>query len=89
VQALRRTSSCAHEGTFTSSRSTAISRVALDQPRDGFKAGYQDVAFPKFTRYVADAADMAKVIRGEKADDFPSSHELAVQATLLTACGLR
>jgi hypothetical protein len=31
---------------------------------------------------------MAKVIRGEKADDFPASHELAVQETLLKACGL-
>ena len=81
---------CGTKGTFhIQPLDSPSARVALDQPRDGFKAGYQDVAFPKFTRYVADAADMAKVIRGEKADDFPSSHELAVQETLLTACGLR
>jgi predicted dehydrogenase len=80
---------CGTEGTFhIQPLDNPSARVALNQPRDGFKAGEQDVTFPKFTRYVADAADMAQVIRGEKTDDFPSSHELAVQATLLEACGL-
>jgi hypothetical protein len=37
---------------------------------------------------VADAADMAQIIRGEKAADFSYQHDLDVQATLLAACGL-
>lgn len=43
---------------------------------------------PKYTRYVADAADMARVIRGEKTADFPYEHDLMVQESLLQACGL-
>ena len=36
-----------------------------------YRKGYQDVTLPKYTRYVDDAADMARIIRGEKADGFP------------------
>jgi hypothetical protein len=61
--------------------------VALGSARGGYKKGYQDVRFDKFERYVADAADMAKVIRGEKEADFSAAHELAVQEALLKACG--
>jgi hypothetical protein len=31
---------------------------------------------------------MARVIRGEKPSDFPPEHDLAVQETLLKACGM-
>ena len=63
-------------------------RVACRRPRGEYKKGYQDVTFPKYTRYVADAADMARIIRGEKQADFSAEHDLAVQETLLKACGL-
>ena len=63
-------------------------RLALSKPRGSYEAGYQDVTFPKYTRYVADAADMAKIIRGEKDSDFPYQHDLDVQTTLLESCGL-
>ena len=63
-------------------------KIALSEPRGKYKRGYQDVTFPRYERYVADAADMARVIRGEKESDFPSSHDLIVQQTLLQACGL-
>ena len=63
-------------------------RVALSAARDGFKKGYQDVTFPKFERYVADAADMAKVIRGEKASDYTAAHDLNVQEAVLQASGV-
>ena len=62
--------------------------MALSKPRGEYRQGYQDITFPKYTRYVADAADMARVIRGEKATDFPYQHDLAVQTALLQACGL-
>ncbi len=63
-------------------------RITLDTPRDTFVAGTQDVTLPRYTRYVDDAADMARILRGEKASDFPPSHDLAVQRTLLQACAL-
>ena len=62
--------------------------MALDEPRGRFKAGYQDVNFPKYTRYEDDAADMARILRGEKPTDFPYDHDLAVQAAVLEASGL-
>jgi hypothetical protein len=62
--------------------------VAVSGPRWEYKKGYQDVKFPKYERYVADAADMARVVRGEKASDFSPEHDLAVQESLLKACGM-
>ncbi|MBI3191199.1 MAG: gfo/Idh/MocA family oxidoreductase, partial [Pedosphaera parvula] len=63
-------------------------RLALSQPREGFKKGYQDVNFPKLPRYDAELADLAKVIRGEKAFGFTPEHDLTVQETVLLASGL-
>ena len=80
---------CGTEGTFhIQPLDNPAARVALSANRGEYKKGYQDVTFPKFERYVADAADMAKVIRGEKASDFNAEHDLAVQESLLRACGL-
>jgi predicted dehydrogenase len=80
---------CGTEGSFhIQPLDSPAARVALSQAREGHPAGYRDVSFPKFTRYVADAADMAKIIRGEKPADFSYAHDLAVQRTLLKACGL-
>lgn len=64
-------------------------RLALVAPHGEFKKGYQDVNFPKpGGRYDGDFADLAKVIRGEKAFEFTPEHDLAVQETLLLSCGL-
>ena len=63
-------------------------RVAFSKARGEYRSGYQDVKFPKYERYVADAADMARVIRGEKASDFSPEHDLAVQESLLKACAM-
>jgi predicted dehydrogenase len=80
---------CGTAGTFhIQPLDNPAARLSLAEPRGAFKVGVQEVAFPRFTRYVADAADMAAVIRGEKADDFPAAHELTVQKTLLAASGL-
>ncbi|MFO0844331.1 MAG: Gfo/Idh/MocA family oxidoreductase [Gemmataceae bacterium] len=78
---------CGTEGTFhIQPLDNPSARVSFSRPRGKFKKGTQVVEFPKFTRYVADAADMARVIRGEKAADFSAEHDLAVQETLLRAC---
>ncbi|HEY7428543.1 MAG TPA: Gfo/Idh/MocA family oxidoreductase [Gemmataceae bacterium] len=80
---------CGTEGTFhIQPLDNPAARVSLSQARGEYKKGTQTVRFPKYTRYVADAADMARVIRGEKAADFSYAHDLTVQETLLKACGL-
>jgi len=61
--------------------------LTLSSAHSNFKTGTQDITFPRYIRYVDDAADMARIIRGEKATDFPYTHDLAVQRTLLKACG--
>lgn len=66
-------------------------RLTLDTPFEEFRKGYQDVPLDrpkKFARYVGDAADMAAVIRGEKANDYGYDHEFLVQETLFQACGV-
>ncbi len=63
-------------------------RLALDQRRGDYKKGYQDVTFPRVSRYDGDFADLAKVLRGEKSFGFSVAHDLAVQETLLLASGM-
>jgi len=80
---------CGTEGTFhIQPLDNPSARVALSQARGEYSKGTQDIRFPKYIRYVADAADMARIIRGEKPADFSSEHDLTVQTTLLKACGL-
>lgn len=60
-------------------------RLTLSEPHGEYSAGTHELTFPTFTRYVADAADMAHILRSEKADDFGHAHELAVQTAVLQA----
>lgn len=80
---------CGTEGSFhIQPLDNPAARISLSQARGDFTRGTQEVKFPKYTRYVDDAADMACIIRGEKQTDFPYEHDLTVQETLLRACGL-
>ena len=63
-------------------------RLALSEPRGEFQKGYQDVDVGPYERYIDDAADFAKIIRGEKELDYNSEHDITVQETVLKACGL-
>lgn len=64
-------------------------RLTLSKAHGRFKKGTQEIPFtPPYQRYVGDAADLAAIIRGEKTSDFPSSHDLAVQKSVLQACAL-
>ena len=64
-------------------------QVAFSHPKDNYSQEYQEILFPKpFERYVADAADMAQVLRGEKENSFSFAHDLAVQRTILRASGM-
>lgn len=62
--------------------------LTLDRPRGKYSAGRQVIELPRYTRYVDDAADIARVIRGERPPLFSLAHELAVQKTVLQACTL-
>ena len=80
---------CGTEGTFhIQPLDNPSARVTLSKLHDSYPKGYQDIKFPKYVRYVDDAADMARIIRGEKSTDFPYEHDLAVQTTVLQSCGL-
>lgn len=80
---------CGTEGTFHIQPLDRPSvRVALSQARGEYRKGYQDIEFPKYTRYVEDAADMAAVLRGEKENEFDYDHDLTVQKAVLQASGL-
>ncbi|MBI2824779.1 MAG: Gfo/Idh/MocA family oxidoreductase [Planctomycetia bacterium] len=63
-------------------------RLTLSKPRDKYQKGYQEVRFGDYPRYVGDAADLARIIRGEREPDFGYEHDLAVQEAVLKACGL-
>jgi predicted dehydrogenase len=80
---------CGTEGTFhIQPLDNPAVRVSLSRDRDEYKRGGQEIRLPKYERYVADAADMAMVIRGEKAHDYPAEHDLAAQEALLKACDM-
>ena len=80
---------CGTEGTFhIQPLDNPAARVSLSQARSEFKKRTQEVKFPKYTRFVGDAADMARIIRRDKVSDFSPEHDLAFQETLLQACNL-
>jgi predicted dehydrogenase len=60
----------------------------LDRDCGEYKRGTHEIKFGNYERYVGDAADMAKILRGEKECDFSYSHDLAVQETVLLASGM-
>ena len=63
-------------------------RLALATAHDRYTTDYQDVDVGPYQRYVADAVDFAQIIRGEKETDYSTAHDLAVQETVLKACGV-
>lgn len=80
---------CGTEGTFhIQPLDNPSARISLSRTREKYAKGTQVVQFPKYVRYVDDAGDMARIIRGEKTTDFTWTHDLTVQETLLRACGL-
>ncbi len=63
--------------------------LALNEAHGDFAKGTREVNLkPLGGRYDGDFLDLAKIIRGEKAHDFPPEHDLAVQEVVLRASGL-
>lgn len=80
---------CGTEGTFQiQPLDNPSATVSLSKACGSYQRGTQEITFPKYQRYIADAADMARIIRAEKASDFSYEHDRIVQKTLLQACGL-
>ncbi|MDX1944749.1 MAG: Gfo/Idh/MocA family oxidoreductase [Pirellulaceae bacterium] len=80
---------CGTRGTFHIQPLDAPNVVyTLDRDCGEFKKGRHEVKFGGYPRYVGDAADMAKIIRGEKECDFSYARDLAVQETVLLASGM-
>lgn len=50
-----------------------------------YRKGRSEISFEPYLRYLGDAADLAATVRGEKRNDYPSSHDLAVQRAVLEA----
>jgi predicted dehydrogenase len=63
-------------------------RLTLDRDRGEYRKGTQEIRFGNYPRYVGDAADMARILRGEKECDFSYDHDLTVQETVLRASGM-
>ena len=80
---------CGTAGTFQIQPIEAPAvRYSLDRDRGSYHKGTHNLQVGPYERYVADAADMARILRGEKPCDFPMAHDLAVQETVLLASGL-
>ena len=80
---------CGSEGTLHfQPLDNPSAKLALSKDRGKYHQGYQDITFPKYTRYVDDAADLAKIVREEKDADFSYEHDYEVQKTVLLASGL-
>lgn len=78
---------CGTDGTIHIEPLDAVKsvRLTLAKEKSKYRAGAQEIPIEPYQRYVADAADFAKVIRGEKTLDWSPLHDLAVQETVLRA----
>jgi predicted dehydrogenase len=80
---------CGSQGTFQVHTLDAPRvRYSLSKDHGEYRRGTHEINFGPYERYVGDAADMAKILRGEKSCDFPYEHDLAVQETVLRASNL-
>jgi len=80
---------CGTEGTFhIQPLDNPKAKVAFRTAHGDYRKGYQEIEFPKYRRYVDDAADLAKIVRQEKEPDFTYEHDLTVQRSVLRASGL-
>jgi predicted dehydrogenase len=81
---------CGRKGTFHIQPLDAPNVVyTLDADHGEFKKGTHEIKFGNYERYSGDAEDMARILRGEKQCDFPYTHDLAVQETVLRASAMK
>lgn len=80
---------CGTEGTvhIQPLDSPRVLKATLAKERGKYQKGYREIAIEPYERYVGDAAEFAKVIRGEAILRWTPMHDLAVQETVLKASG--
>jgi predicted dehydrogenase len=61
-------------------------QIDLLKPAGPYHSGVQNVALPKYERYIGDFVEFAALIRGEKSPLVTLDEELLVHETLLKAC---
>ncbi len=77
------------EGTFhIQPLDNPSANAALSQPRGKYRKGYQKITYPKFPRYVADAAALARIVRHEEDPVYSYDHDYAVQKAILQASAM-
>jgi predicted dehydrogenase len=64
-----------------------VVRLTLSKDYGEWKKGTREIEMPKYSRYVGDAADMAAILRGDKQNEYPPAHDLAVHESILKASG--
>ncbi|QDU07308.1 Gfo/Idh/MocA family protein [Gimesia aquarii] len=80
---------CGSEGTFhLQPFGRPAASLTLENARGKYRKGQQSIEFPRYTRYIDDVADMARVIRREKDLDFSYQHDYFVQECVLKSAGL-
>jgi len=80
---------CGTEGTLhIQPLDNPSAKLTLLRPHGKYKKGPQEITFPRHSRYVGDAADLAKVVRHEKDPDFGYEHDFAVQKSVLLAANM-
>jgi len=69
---------------------STVVRLTLVEPSGCYAAGCHEFEMPvpgPSERYDAQLVELAEIIRGEKPNPYPSSHELMLHEALLAACG--
>jgi len=85
----RRFKVCGTEGSVTlAPLEPPGARLCLEKPAGEFQPGTHAVEFEDLQRHVLDLADLAQCIRGNSQFAYTKAHDLAVQETLLRACGV-
>jgi predicted dehydrogenase len=80
---------CGTEGTFhIQPLDSPKAIVSLAKPRGPITTNQQVISFPPYRRYIDDAIDFARMIRGEKPADFSPRQDRDVQETVLRASGM-
>ncbi len=80
---------CGSEGTFhLQPFGRPAASLSLSNAKGKYRKGQQSIEFPRYTRYMDDVADMARVIRRDKDLDFSYEHDYFVQECVLKSAGL-
>ena len=65
-----------------------VAQLTLLQAHGKYKKGHQEVEFPRYSRYVGDAAALAKWIRHEEDPQFSYEHDTEVLKSVLLASAM-